>query len=224
MLLCFFLKKSSNYCIIKLRIGAMDMAKQKKKRVEFDELEVRKFWVMVLLILVAGLVCFGFVYVWLIMDTKKEVTYETDVTQLEIALSNSEDATLDLIDTYPKTEAGGLSSTPYTFTLTNNGDRDAKYTISLISDQDQIEECKRENNGEDCKVIPTSAIRYSIVKNDWTRSSAILADDQNTIDMGVIEPGEDNKIQYQLKIWVDYDTTIDTEGAHFFGKLVVETK
>ena len=35
------------------------MAKQKKKRVEFDELEVRKFWVMVLLILVAGLVCFG---------------------------------------------------------------------------------------------------------------------------------------------------------------------
>ena len=65
------------------------MAKQKKKRVEFDELEVRKFWVMVLLILVAGLVCFGFVYVWLIMDTKKEVTYETDVTQLEIALSNS---------------------------------------------------------------------------------------------------------------------------------------
>ena len=200
------------------------MAKQKKKRVEFDELEVRKFWVMVLLILVAGLVCFGFVYVWLIMDTKKEVTYETDVTQLEIALSNSEDATLDLIDTYPKTEAGGLSSTPYTFTLTNNGDRDAKYTISLISDEDQIEECKRENNGEDCKVIPTSAIRYSIVKNDWTRSSAILADDQNTIDMGVIEPGEDNKIQYQLKIWVDYDTTIDTEGAQFFGKLVVETK
>lgn len=200
------------------------MAKQKKKRVEFDELEVRKFWVMVLLILVAGLVCFGFVYVWLIMDTKKEVTYETDVTQLEIALSNSEDATLDLIDTYPKTEAGGLSGTPYTFTLTNNGDRDAKYTISLISDEDQIDACKRENNGEDCKVIPTSAIRYSIVKNDWTRSSAILADDQNTIDMGVIEPGEDNKIQYQLKIWVDYDTTIDTEGAHFFGKLVVETK
>ena len=38
----------------------MDMAKQKKKRVEFDELEVRKFWVMVLLILVAGLVCFGY--------------------------------------------------------------------------------------------------------------------------------------------------------------------
>ena len=94
----------------------------------------------------------------------------------------------------------------------------------MISDEDQIEECKRENNGEDCKVIPTSAIRYSIVKNDWTRSSAILADDQNTIDMGVIEPGEDNKIQYQLKIWVDYDTTIDTEGSHFFGKLVVEKK
>ena len=197
----------------------------RKKQVKFDELEIRKFWVMVLLILVAGLVCFGFVYVWLIMDTKKtQVNYQTDVTQLEIALDNSDNATLDLIDTFPKTEAGGLSSTPYTFTLTNNGTKDAKYTISLVSDEKQIEECKRQNNGEDCKIIPDSAIRYSIVKNEWTRSSALLTEDQNTIDMGVISPGESNKIQYQLKIWVDYDAEVDTENAHFYGKLIVDTK
>lgn len=201
------------------------MDKKKKNQVKkMDELQVRKFWVMVLIILVSGLICFGFVYVWLIMDSAKQEETLPAISQLNIALENSADASLTLIDTFPKTIDGGMSTVAYKFKLTNAGEANSKYVVSLVPDEEAANECKISHNGEECILIPTSSIRYSIVRNSWTHETAILGDDQNNIDMGIIEPGDENAISYELKIWVDYDTNFDTTNAFFFGKLEVETK
>ncbi len=195
----------------------------KKEKGSLDEFKKRQIGVVALIIIVTALVTFGFVYVWLAMDQIEsgDRVISTDLSMLVIEMADGSSSKIVLTDTYPMNEAGGLSTKPIKFSLVNNGDSASKYVIKLVEDEDGITNC---NNTEGCKVIPISEINYSISKDSWSKEISSVSEDKNNLDMGIVEVGEDNKINYNLKIWVKEDTEEDINGATFYGKLVIESR
>lgn len=195
--------------------------KKKKVATKKNTLERRQVLLIVVMVIVTALICFGFAFTWLLMNRKAESEIHNGM--VEISMENTEGSSLVIEDAFPRTEVGGLSTDPYRFSLRNIGDYEVSYSLVLLEDENAVQACMDENDGE-CKTVTVNSLRYSLKKNGEQFTSGLLKDSQGVIDMGVLKPAEEsetNVAQYELKIWVDYDTKEETEGAKFFGKVDV---
>lgn len=200
-----------------------DKKEVKKDENKLDDYQKRKIGVVILILFVTAMVIFGFIYVWLAMDqiSKGDRVISTDLSMLVIEMEEGSSSKIVLKDTYPMNEAGGLNTNPIKFSLVNNGDAETKYVIKLVEDEDAKNNCL---NTDGCKIIPISELNYTISKDVWNKDISSVTKDKNNLDMGIIEVGETNKINYILKIWVDENTEVDVNDATFFGKLVIESR
>ncbi|MEG1495563.1 MAG: hypothetical protein RR047_02705 [Bacilli bacterium] len=201
------------------------MAKKAKKlnKPKFNEMKLRQILIIILMTLVVAGICAGFTYIWAVMskDNSKNIV---KTTSLEVMVEDTKNSSLVIKDVIPMTEIGGLSTNPYHFTLKNTGSKPVNYSLSLVSDEEAINKCKNESKDKTCLVVTPDVLRYSLKKNGNILSTGLLRDNAGVIDMGNITNSGDNKVSYELKIWVDYETNENTEGAQFFGKLDVKAQ
>ena len=124
---------------------------------------------------------------------------------------------IDLENAVPMTNAEGLSTIPYVFTLTNVGNIDASYTLSI----------EVANNSD----LSAEYIKFALERinsNSQFESSPLLLSSVNThtakgsnnedvilydIDEGSINVND--SIDYRLRVWVDYNAQIGASNKSF---------
>ena len=151
-----------------------------------------------------------------VLRGKKKVRITTGTLDLQLVETDENDPLkythIELDNALPMTNADGLKTTPYMFTLKNLGNIDANYVLSL----------EVENSSD----LPAGSVKYAIerVKDDSGNfeSSPLLLSQVNAhasknlnnddvmlydLDEGKIKVSEN--IDYKLYIWVDYDAGIE---------------
>ena len=135
------------------------------------------------------------------------------VGELELVLDEtSEGITLD--NAIGISDSKGMSSTPSTFELRNNGSKAVDYTIYLddntISDTDTR--------------IDDMYLKYNLNKNGTDSGATLLTktgtNPNRVLDSGTIEGGGTNK--YSLNLWITDEVDGNYSGQVFSGKLRVE--
>ena len=135
------------------------------------------------------------------------------VGELELVLDEtSEGITLD--NAIGISDSKGMSSTPSTFELRNNGNKAVDYTIYLddntISDTDTR--------------IDDKYLKYNLNKNSADSGATLLtrigANPNRVLDSGTIEGKSTN--EYSLNLWITDEVDGNYSGQVFSGKLRVE--
>ena len=108
----------------------------------------------------------------------------------------------------------GMSTTPSTFELKNNGSKAVDYIIYL--DDNTIEETDTR--------IDDKYLKYNLNKNGEDSGALLLtssgSNPNRILDMGTIEGGETNK--YSLNLWISDEVDGNYSGQVFSGKLRVK--
>ena len=186
----------------------------KKNKENFAERNKKQLLVIAL----ALVLLLGGTYAWLTLTLNgtKKVRIEAGTLSLVLDEGNA----INVEDSVPMSDIDGLATTPYTFSLQNNGNVTSEYTIYL--DDASIDSADER--------FDDSALKYSLKKNDGVSTTALLSTlNQRVLDSGTIEAGTTNT--YSLNLWIkdeatndDVQTTKDgqTVGKVFAGKLRIE--
>ena len=183
----------------------------KKNKENFAERNKKQLLVIAL----ALVLLLGGTYAWLTLTLNgtKKVRIEAGTLSLVLDEGNA----INVEDSVPMSDIDGLATTPYTFSLQNNGNVTSEYTIYL----------------DDASI--DSALKYSLKKNEGTTTTALLStlkdsNDKRVLESGTIEPGVTNT--YSLNLWIKDDATNDdvqetkednsVVGKVFAGKLRIE--
>ena len=135
------------------------------------------------------------------------------VGELELVLDETSEG-ISLDNAIGISDSEGMSSTPSTFELRNNGNKAVDYIIYLddntISDTDTR--------------IDDKYLKYNLNKSGADSGATLLtrigANPNRVLDSGTIEGGEINK--YSLKLWITDEVDGNYSGQVFSGKLRVE--
>ena len=170
----------------------------------------KKFIIIGLIIIILLLIGIAFAYLTTTLQGDKE--YLVRAGTLDLVLEEENELTLE--KQIPLEDTEGMKLDGFNFSIVNNGKIDTDYTIYL----DDMELSEGESR------IPDSAIRYSLTRNEetfMTRNLTTMGSNPNRrVDFGTISP--DDKVNYTLRIWIDYDaTTEEASGKVFKGKLRV---
>ena len=176
----------------------------------------------VIAIALALVLLIGGSYAWLSVTLKgtKKVRIEAGTLSLVLNEGNA----INVSDSVPMSDADGLATDAYTFSLQNNGNVTSEYTIYL--DDASIDSADER--------FDDSALKYSLKKNAEASTTALLSTLQDSngkrvLETGTIEAGVTNT--YSLNLWIkdeatndDVQTTTDgnTIGKVFAGKLRIE--
>ena len=130
---------------------------------------------------------------------------------------SSESNAINLEKQYPISDEAGSKLTPYTFKITNNCDINAYYKINLET---------LNTSNIDTRFIKTSLNNTnSQVINKYNETETSLKNGKvaNTLKSGYLPVG--SSISFDLRVWLDYDTTINdikNDGTDkWVGKIVV---
>ena len=135
------------------------------------------------------------------------------VGELELVLDETSEG-INLGNAIGISDSKGMSSTPSTFELRNNGSKAVDYTIYL--DDNTI--------GDTDTRIDDKYLKYNLNKNGTDSGATLLTktgtNPNRVIDSGTIKGGATNK--YNLKLWITDEVDGNYSGQVFSGKLRVE--
>ena len=171
----------------------------------------RKLIVIGVAIILVLLIGISFAYLTTTLYGEKE--YAIRAGSLGLKLEEGNELVLEKV--IPIEDSEGMSLNGFNFSLVNEGNIDTDFTIYL----DDMELSSGETR------MPDSAIRYSLTKNSVVGNASDLSsmgsNPNRVVDTGSIEPKQ--TINYTLRIWIDYDATVEEAGGKTFkGKLRVE--
>ncbi len=135
------------------------------------------------------------------------------VGTLNIDFGADSDNTINLNGQYPVSDAAGLRSTPYTFTITNTGTLSADYTVSILDDEEMISQDNCSTNQ-----LNKAYIKYSLDGTNVGLLSDLAASDYQ-IDVGTLAAGASKT--YTLYVWIADNAGNDVLDKHYHGKIVV---
>ena len=164
----------------------------------------KKFIIIAIVIVVLLLIGIAFAYLVTTLQGDKE--YLVRAGTLDLVLEEGNELTLE--KQIPLEDSEGMKLEGFNFSIVNNGKIDTDYTIYL----DDMELSEGESR------IPDSSIRYSLTRNDetfMTRNMTTMGSNPNRrVDFGTIAP--DETINYTLRIWIDYDATVEEASGKVF--------
>ena len=143
---------------------------------------------------------------------------------LNISLTN-ESTSINLTDAYPITDAEGLETTSYDFTVKNNCNSATNYQINLESLQINLESLNEQVNS-----LNADYIKVSLSSDTVDNVISILSSNTSvtpTIDNAYesynlytdsLEANEEKT--YHLKIWVDYDATVEQAANKVYSSKI----
>lgn len=161
-------------------------------------------------------VTMGSSYSWLTVDNTSSKTNTITSGNLSLTLNDTKGLTLS--NSYPMKDSSGLNSSPYTFSITNNGTVTSSYTIYL-----------KNNDLESGKTrISDEKLRYSLIKNKNIYSGAkdlstLTSDNEGRIIAnGTIDPNK--TINFDLRLWINENAGTEVNGTSFSGKISMEAE
>lgn len=127
--------------------------------------------------------------------------YQTGLLSIE-AVSKSSNISLD--NTLPMSDTDGAQTTPYVFTIKNNGNVDYKFNVKLLATgSNSFSSSFIKLKIDDNSVTTLSSLTNSIIKQDV-----------------VLHAGE--TIDISIRIWLSSSTTNNQIGKTFNSKLVID--
>lgn len=143
---------------------------------------------------------------------KKDNYIKTGTLVLKL---NEKSESISLENTVPVSDGKGQQIEPYTFSLQNTGTADAKFRILMADDEEYY---KKDN----CltKKLSWDKIRYSFTEDKTTPVIDNLSAKNGVLVSDTIKAGEEK--EYSLKLWLSKDTTEESMGLHFHGKIRVD--
>ena len=174
--------------------------------------KTKKVTVIIISILIVIILVLGLTYAYLRTELSGSEQL-VKVGTLDLILNEtSEGITLD--NAIGLSDSQGMSTTPSTFELKNNGDKAVDYIIYL--DDNTI--------GESDTRIDDKYLKYNLNKNGDDSGASLLtsigSNPNRILDMGTIEGGETNT--YSLNLWITDEVDGNYGGQVFSGKLRVE--
>ena len=164
--------------------------------------------VVVILISVLALVGASYALLTISLEGDKEITLKAGILKVDF----SEGDSINLINASPMSDKEGLKTTPYIFTVTNTGNINAYYHVSLEEDS---------NN-----TLSNSYLKMKLTGSNGYDSGVIRVSDYGvgTFEIrgeDVLEPSDE--VTYQLWMWLDEDAGNETQGTIYQSKIVVES-
>ena len=164
--------------------------------------------VIVISISLIALIGTSYALLTMTIEGDKKITLTAGILKVDF----SEGDNINLSNTAPMTDKQGLKTTPYTFTITNTGNINAYYHVSLEEDV---------NN-----TLSNSYLKMQITGDNGYDSGIIKV---NNYGVGTFEIiGEDtlepsDEVTYTLYMWLDEDADNSAQGKIYQSKIVVES-
>lgn len=189
----------------------MNKSKKNKKNNSKNTLIIVAVLLLILLI--------GGTYAWLKITVLSDKTHILRAGKLNLVFNDDINDGISLINTVPMSDAKGLRTNTYDFTLENNGTMDSYYTIYL----DDIPLKANESRMED-KFVKYALKKDAGIAGITTAVPTLLTtsnvNGKRVLDSGVIKRGETFK--YKFQIWISSDADTRVMNTIFYGKLRVE--
>ncbi len=162
--------------------------------------------VVIILISVIALIGSSYALLTITLEGDKDLTLTAGILNVDF----TEGDNINLDNTAPLTDNQGLKTTPYTFTITNTGNIDAYYHVSLEEDSNNT----LSNSYLKMKITGSNGYDSGIIKvnNYGVGDFEIIGED-------VLSPSED--LTYTLYMWLDEDAGNETQGTIYQSKIVV---
>ncbi len=174
----------------------------------------KKTMIAIISVIAVILVLIGVTYAyWLV--TKEQVGENVISSAcLDISINGSND--INLPNSFPMSDEDGMTTTPYTFTVTNNCNTSIDYQINLET-----------LSAEDDTIIP-SAIKVAL--NDEISLLSNKAETSVTIENAntarilgfsrlAASGNEGSTDTYELRLWIDADASISEQNKTFTSKI-----
>ena len=175
----------------------------------------KRYQKMTILLLVALILCLGGTYAWLALSLQGEKTSDVIVGNLSLKLDDDSEG-IYLDNAYPVPDDIGLSYSPYSFSLTNDGNIPSSYTIYL--DDEEITDGSSRMNEE--------YVKYNLVRNGVRESDKYLTTKKTAggrvLDSGILSVGQTN--EYDLRLWIADTTQNDVMTTTFAGRIRIEAE
>ena len=176
-----------------------------------EENKNKKKYLVIGLLLVVLLLGVSYALFTITLFGKKKVSIIAD--KLELVLDESETEGIEIKGAVPIEDKEGIKGKVYKFSIENKGNRDIEYQVYLDTDSEAMKECSK------CEELREKDIRYEISIEGQKTIETL--DAGRMIDRGVIK-GNNDKKNYELKIWLNYDADNEAQGKVFYGKIRVE--
>lgn len=171
-------------------------------------LKNRTMIIVITLLIVVILIGGSYAILQLVIDNTKS----NRITAGELSLNIEEKNIIQLKNAYPLTDEEGNATTAYEFTLTNDGNIDSNYKITLVDILDIGDKTRMNDEYIKCH------LQISGTKNQDTTIN--LAQLGRVLDSGKLEPDKSNT--YILHLWMDYNAPNAAQGTIFKAKLNIE--
>jgi archaellum component FlaF (FlaF/FlaG flagellin family) len=147
---------------------------------------------------------------------KKERNVNYNSPSLDVVFHEKSGDKVTITKVTPVTDAVGLSSKAYTFTITNNLTIPVKYQVQLVKDKETI---KADDCGE--YLIPESVIKVAVKEDKSSTKISNLSDlEHDTLDTDTIKAlGTTN---YTIRVWTINNTMPNGSKLHYHGILQVK--
>lgn len=150
-------------------------------------------------------------------QTQTNSNVVTTLDCLNISISSDNKEQIELSNAYPISDEEGLSTDPYTFTISNECN-DTPVNLSI-----KLEELKINNqlNSGNIKVSLEGDNGSTGILSSYESATPFLSNDNKSYTLAntVITAG--GQTTYSLKLWIDEKTTIEALNKVFNGKIVV---
>ena len=132
---------------------------------------------------------------------------------LSISLTN-ESASINLTSAYPISDIEGLGTTSYDFTITNNCNSSTNYQINLES----LNQVSNTLGADYIKVSLSSDTVGNVISklSDNTEVTPTLDGAYASHNLYITSIGANESKTYHLKLWIDYDATIDVAANKIY--------
>ncbi len=173
---------------------------------------VRKKYIVIvvitILISIIALIGASYAILTMTIEGDKKISVTAGILKVDFTDGNY----INLDNAAPVTDKQGLKTTPYTFTITNTGNINAYYHVSLEE--------------EATNTLTHNYLKMRLTNDKGYDSGVVYVSDYEASEMEImseqtLEPGEDNKVTYQLWMWLDYNADNSAQGKEYKSKIVV---
>ena len=164
--------------------------------------------VIVISISIIALIGTSYALLTMSIEGEKEISLTAGILKVDFSEGNN----INLENAAPMSDNEGLKTTPYTFTITNTGNIDAYYHISLEEDINNT----LSNNYVKMKLTGTNGYDSGIIKvNNYGEGTFEIRGED------VLEP--EDSVTYTLYMWLDEEADNSAQGKIYQSKIVVES-
>ena len=138
-----------------------------------------------------------------------------DSGEMKVVFHEKQGNKISMTQFVPVTDAVGLSSTAYTFTVYNHTQNSVNYKIVLEKDEEAIAAC-----GCADRQIPYELLKLSLRKDHLAPSALVLSEyADGVLQTDTLESG--GQEDYSIRIWAMNSNFIVDRTSHFHAKIKV---